>query len=82
MRGVAAKRRVLQFGWHYSFECFELTSAAPMPQTLSSVRERAASVAAIPPRTSLRFSRRSTFRTLRKRPRVIETQSRETTDLA
>lgn len=158
MRGVTAKRRVLQFGWHYSFESFELTPAAPMPGIFSFVRERAASVAAIPPedfaevlvteyrpgagigwhrdappfgivagvslagKCRMRFQRGAgterqiaaielqprsmylltgeartkwehtipatkelrysiTFRTLRKRPRVIETQSRETTDL-
>jgi alkylated DNA repair dioxygenase AlkB len=48
MRGVTAKRRVLQFGWHYSFESFKLTSAAPMPAIFEPVRERAASVARIP----------------------------------
>lgn len=49
MRGVAAKRRVLQFGWHYSFESFKLTPAAPMPEIFEPVRTRAASATAIPP---------------------------------
>ena len=49
MRGVTAKRRVLQFGWHYSFETFKLTPAAPMPEIFEPVRTRAASAAAIAP---------------------------------
>jgi DNA oxidative demethylase len=49
MRGVTAKRRVLQFGWHYSFESYKLTPAAPMPEIFEPVRTRAASAAAIPP---------------------------------
>src|SRR3954462_16025338 len=37
MRGVTAKRRVNQFGWHYSFESFRLTPAKPAPPELDAV---------------------------------------------
>ena len=49
MHGVTAKRRVAQFGWHYSFESFKLTPAAELPPELDFVRQRAASVAQINP---------------------------------
>jgi alkylated DNA repair dioxygenase AlkB len=49
MRGVAAKRRVAQFGWRYSFETFRLSPAAPVPEELRQVRGRAAALARIPP---------------------------------
>jgi alkylated DNA repair dioxygenase AlkB len=49
MHGVTAKRRVAQFGWHYSFESYRLTQAAPLPEALQPVRERAAAVAHVEP---------------------------------
>ena len=47
MRGVTAKRRVIQYGWHYSFESFKLTEAAALPGFLIPVRERAAELAGL-----------------------------------
>jgi alkylated DNA repair dioxygenase AlkB len=47
MHGVAAKRRVAQFGWHYSFESFRLTPAPAAPAPLESIRFRAAQFAGI-----------------------------------
>jgi alkylated DNA repair protein (DNA oxidative demethylase) len=49
MHGVTAKRRVAQFGWHYSFESYRLTEAAPLPESLEPVRERAAALAHVDP---------------------------------
>ena len=51
MRGVTAKRRVVSFGWHYSFESYKATEADPVPDPLLPVRERAAAVAGIQPAT-------------------------------
>ena len=49
MRGVTARRRVIQYGWHYSFESFRMTEAAPIPEFLYPVRERAATFAGVEP---------------------------------
>ena len=49
MRGVASKRRIQQYGFHYSFESFRLAPASPIPQELLPVRERAAALAGIEP---------------------------------
>jgi alkylated DNA repair dioxygenase AlkB len=49
MRGVAAKRRVIQYGWKYSFESFKTTQGPPIPEFLAPVRDRAASFASVPP---------------------------------
>jgi DNA oxidative demethylase len=49
MHGVTAKRRVAEFGWHYSFESYRLTPAAPPPVEFDGVRIRAASVAEVDP---------------------------------
>jgi alkylated DNA repair dioxygenase AlkB len=49
MRGVAAKRRTVQYGWHYSFESFRLSQAPPPPAYLEPLRERAAGFAGVPP---------------------------------
>ena len=49
MHGVASKRRVAQFGWRYSFESYRLTPAAPVPDALLAVRERAAALGGIQP---------------------------------
>ena len=47
MRGVVAKRRVIQFGVNYSFETFKLTEAPPLPSFLLPVRDRAANLAGV-----------------------------------
>jgi DNA oxidative demethylase len=49
MRGVKARRRVIQYGWHYSFENFRMTEAAPMPDFLLPIRDRAAAFAGLEP---------------------------------
>src|SRR4051812_46895164 len=49
MHGVTARRRVVQFGWHYSFNSFRLTPAPDMPAGFGAIRERAARLAAIEP---------------------------------
>lgn len=49
MHGVTAKRRVAQFGWHYSFESYKLTPAAVLPSELVEVRSRAAALAGVQP---------------------------------
>ena len=49
MRGVAAKRRVIQYGWKYSFESFKTTEGPPVPEFLLPVRDRAASFASVAP---------------------------------
>ncbi len=49
MRGVAARRRVIQYGWKYSFESFKATQGPPMPEFLSGIRDRAAAFAGVPP---------------------------------
>jgi DNA oxidative demethylase len=41
MRGVAAKRRVVQYGWKYSFESFRMTQGPPLPDFLLPLRDRA-----------------------------------------
>jgi len=47
MRGITAKRRVVQFGWHYSFESFRVTPAKPAPPELDGIRARAAEIAGV-----------------------------------
>lgn len=49
MKGVVAKRRVAQFGWHYSFESFRLTPAPAPPPELEPIRVRASAVANVTP---------------------------------
>ena len=49
MRGVAARRRVIQYGWKYSFESFRTAEGPPIPAFLVPVRDRAADCAALPP---------------------------------
>jgi DNA oxidative demethylase len=48
MRGVAARRRVVQCGWKYSFESFRMTEGPPLPDFLLPARARAAALAGIP----------------------------------
>ena len=47
MRGVTAKRRIKQFGWHYAFESYQLTPADPIPANFSSIAARSAASAGI-----------------------------------
>ena len=49
MRGVTAKRRIAQFGWHYSFESYRLTAAAAPPSAFDPVRARVAGIANVDP---------------------------------
>jgi alkylated DNA repair dioxygenase AlkB len=47
MHGVESKRRVAQFGWHYSFDSFRLTVAPPVPPEFLPIRDRAAAIAGV-----------------------------------
>jgi alkylated DNA repair protein (DNA oxidative demethylase) len=49
MRGVAARRRVIQYGWKYSFQSFRMTEGSPLPEFLVPIRDRAAVLAAVAP---------------------------------
>lgn len=49
MRGVAAKRRVVQYGVKYSFETYRAAEGPPLPLFLEPARDRAAAFAGIPP---------------------------------
>ena len=49
MRGVAARRRVIQYGWKYSFESFRTAEGPPLPDFLLAIRDRAAGFAAVSP---------------------------------
>lgn len=48
MRGVVARRRVVQYGWKYSFESFRMTSGPALPDFLIPIRDRAAAFAGLP----------------------------------
>jgi alkylated DNA repair dioxygenase AlkB len=48
MRGVAARRTVVHFGWDYGYESWRITPTAPMPDFLAPLRERAAALADLP----------------------------------
>jgi alkylated DNA repair dioxygenase AlkB len=48
MRGVTARRRVIQYGWKYSFETFRMTEGPPLPDFLVPVRDDAAAFAGLP----------------------------------
>lgn len=49
MRGVVARRRVLHYGVHYSFETFRATPGPPMPEFLLPLRGTAAAFAGVAP---------------------------------
>jgi alkylated DNA repair dioxygenase AlkB len=49
MQGVTAKRRIRQFGWHYTFESYQLTPADPIPAELAEIRARSAALMKIDP---------------------------------
>lgn len=42
MHGVVARRRVVQFGWRYSFDARQLTAGEPVPAFLEPLQARAA----------------------------------------
>jgi alkylated DNA repair dioxygenase AlkB len=46
-QGYLAKRRVVSYGWHYSYDDRSLRQAEAIPEFLLSVRERAASFAGV-----------------------------------
>ena len=48
MRGVVARRRVLHYGVHYSFETFKATPGPPIPVFLLPLRAKAAAFAGVP----------------------------------
>ena len=48
MRGVVARRRVIQYGWKYSFESFRMTEGPPLPAFLVPARDRSARFAGVP----------------------------------
>jgi alkylated DNA repair dioxygenase AlkB len=49
MRGVAARRRIIQYGWRYSFESVRVSEGEPLPDFLLPVRDRAAAFAGLQP---------------------------------
>ena len=51
MRGVAARRRILQYGWRYTFESASLSEGEPLPDFLLPIRDRAAVFAGTPSST-------------------------------
>lgn len=51
MRGVAARRTVVHFGWDYGYESWSLSPAPPLPAFLHDVRARAAALADLDPAT-------------------------------
>ncbi|HSR25887.1 MAG TPA: alpha-ketoglutarate-dependent dioxygenase AlkB [Candidatus Eisenbacteria bacterium] len=49
MRGAAARRTVLHFGYTYDYESRRLVPAGPLPRALLALRDRCAALAEIPP---------------------------------
>lgn len=47
MRGVAARRTVVHYGWDYGYESWIIAPAAPLPAFLEPLRERAAALAGL-----------------------------------
>ena len=48
-QGYLGKRRVISFGWHYSFETASLDMTRPIPEYLLPIRERIAAFAGLTP---------------------------------
>lgn len=48
MHGVTARRRVIQYGYKYSFETFKMTEGPELPDFLLPIRDRAAAFAGVP----------------------------------
>jgi alkylated DNA repair dioxygenase AlkB len=49
MRGVVARRRVIQYGWKYAFDRTRLTPGPELPDFLIPLRDRAATLAGVEP---------------------------------
>ncbi len=49
MHGVVARRRVVQFGWRYSFDGLSIAPGASLPDFLEPVRTRSAALAGLDP---------------------------------
>jgi len=49
MRGVVARRRVIQYGWKYAFDRSRLSPGPPIPEFLLPLRDRVAPLAALAP---------------------------------
>lgn len=49
MRGVAARRTVVHFGWDYGYESGSIRPTVAIPSVFEPVRERAARLAGLPP---------------------------------
>lgn len=49
MRGVVARRRVIQYGWKYAFDRSRLTPGPELPDFLVPLRDRAAALAGVTP---------------------------------
>lgn len=49
MRGVIARRRVIQYGWKYKFDRTRLTPGPGIPGFLAPLQERAAALASVEP---------------------------------
>jgi alkylated DNA repair dioxygenase AlkB len=49
MRGVAAKRTVVHYGWDYGYESWTIRPTEPVPPFLAPLRERAAALAGLAP---------------------------------
>jgi alkylated DNA repair dioxygenase AlkB len=49
MRGVVARRRVIQYGWKYKFDRTRLTPGPEIPGFLRPLRDRAAELATVAP---------------------------------
>jgi alkylated DNA repair dioxygenase AlkB len=47
MRGVVARRRVRQYGWHYRFDTYQLTQGPPIPEFLFPLQARAGLLAGV-----------------------------------
>jgi alkylated DNA repair dioxygenase AlkB len=41
-QGYLAKRKIISYGYHYSFESFKLSRSEPIPDFLSAIRQKAA----------------------------------------
>ena len=49
MHGVVARRRVIQYGWKYTFDGARLSEGPELPAFLLPLRDRAAAFASVPP---------------------------------
>lgn len=49
MRGVVARRRVLHYGWRYSFDTFRVSPGPPIPEFLNDIRARLARFVSVAP---------------------------------